>query len=366
MAVKDAIVLNTTGSNFEAIQGTDGVRIKGDSAELLSIQNSSGTSVFNVDTTNTSVTITGNVTSSATISGSSASTASFGKFVATSYTGDGREIASTLPRSGSIITGSSQIAADVSGSFISGFTFGATADELYIGVSGSNSSHSASISGSTAGMATSGSDLTPLKSDEIGHIRGIVAAGTFSAGGALITGRGDLLGAGAQNAALAFGGYGPSNTRNKTEHFDGTSWTEGGDLVRSHHNGVMGAGWGVQNAALKAAGAGPGLTTSTEEYNGTTWTEVTDLSIGRCYGGGAGTQNAGVIFGGSPGGVTCTEEYNGSSWSVSGAMITGGNKINQGTGLQDAALAAGLGGSPTDGTCSDEYNGSTRQSKSED
>ena len=79
MAVKDAIVLNTTGSNFEAIQGTDTVRIKGDSAELLTIQNSSSTPIFKVGTTNTSVTVTGNVTSSATISGSTASTASFGK-----------------------------------------------------------------------------------------------------------------------------------------------------------------------------------------------------------------------------------------------------------------------------------------------
>ena len=30
MAVKDAIVLNTTGSNFQAVQSGDTVRIKGD------------------------------------------------------------------------------------------------------------------------------------------------------------------------------------------------------------------------------------------------------------------------------------------------------------------------------------------------
>ena len=241
MAVKDAIVLNTTGSNFEAVQSGDTIRIQGDSETLLSIENSSETRVFSIDTTNTSVNIEGNVTSSKPISGSSTSTASFGYFVADTYEGDAREIASTLPRSGDILSGSSQIADDVSGSFISGFNFGATADELYVGVSGSNSEHSASVSGSTAGMAASGSDLTHLKSDEIGHIRGIVGAGTFTAGDALGTGRGYVLGAGSQNAALAFGGYGPSNTRNKTEHYNGTSWSEGGDLVRSHHNGQMGA-----------------------------------------------------------------------------------------------------------------------------
>ena len=115
MAVKDAIVLNTTGSNFQAVQSGDTVRIKGDSTELLSIENSSETRVFSVGTTTTSVNIEGNVTSSKPISGSSTSTASFGHFVADTYEGDAREIAATLPRSGDILSGSSQIAADVSG-----------------------------------------------------------------------------------------------------------------------------------------------------------------------------------------------------------------------------------------------------------
>ena len=155
MAIRDAIVLNTTGSNFEALQSGDSVRIKGDSDTLLSIENSSETRVFSIDTSKPSVNIEGNVTSSKVISGSSVSTASFGRFEVGTFEGDAREIASTLPRSGNIISASSQIAGDVSGSFISGFNFGATADQLYVGISGSNSSHSASISGSSRG-ATSG------------------------------------------------------------------------------------------------------------------------------------------------------------------------------------------------------------------
>ena len=212
MAIRDAIVLNTTGSSFEALQSGDTVRVKGD----LLVQDSSGTSLLSVGTSDTTVTLGGSVTSSAIISGSSTSTASFGRFVATTYTGDAREIASTLPRSAGIISGAAQIRDDVSGSFVSGFSFGATADQLYVGVSGSNSEHSASVSGSTRAMAARGSDLTHLKSDEIGHIRGIVGAGTFTAGDALGTGRGYVLGAGSQNAALAFGGYGPSMTNPRT------------------------------------------------------------------------------------------------------------------------------------------------------
>ena len=350
MAIRDAIVLNTTGSNFEALQSGDSARIKGDSDTLLSIENSSETRVFSVDTSKPSVNIEGNVTSSKVISGSSVSTASFGRFEVGTFEGDAREIASTLPRSSNIISASSQIAGDVSGSFSSGFTFGATADELYIGVSGSNSSHSASISGSTTGMAASGSDLTPLKSDEIGHIRGIVGAGTFTAGAALINGRGNLLGAGVQNAALAFGGYAPGNTRNKTEHFDGTSWSEGGDTNRNHGNGQMGAGFGVEYAAVKAGGCT--FTTATEEYNGSVWTNAGSLITGKCFGGGAGTQNAGLAFGGSPASGTCTEHYNGTSWTVGGAMNTPMNKGNCGAGLDNAALAAFE-------DCTEEYNGTS-------
>ena len=101
MAIRDAIVLNTTGSNFEALQSGDTVRVQGD----LLVQDSSGTSLLSVGTSDTTVTLGGSVTSSAVISGSFNSTASFGRFVATTYTGDAREIASTLPRSAGIISG---------------------------------------------------------------------------------------------------------------------------------------------------------------------------------------------------------------------------------------------------------------------
>ena len=70
-----------------------------------------------------------------------------------------------------------------------GFTFGVKAHQFYVGVSGSNSSHSASISGSTRGMSTSGSDYTHLLQSEVGHIRGVIRNGVWSTGGALIIAR---------------------------------------------------------------------------------------------------------------------------------------------------------------------------------
>ena len=79
MGVRDALLHNVTGSNFEALQSGDTARIKGD----FSIKNTSRTEIFGVDVSAATVNVTGNVTSSMDISGSS--TGSFGRFVASSF-----------------------------------------------------------------------------------------------------------------------------------------------------------------------------------------------------------------------------------------------------------------------------------------
>ena len=353
MAVKDAIVLNTTGSNFEAIQGTDTVRIKGDSAELLSIQNSSSTPIFKVGTTNTSVTVTGNVTSSATISGSTASTASFGKFVATSYTGDGREIASTIPRSGNILSGSSQIAADVSGSFISGFTFGATADEYYVGVSGSNSSHSASISGSQRGMSVSGSVSNTLAAlaGGLGDIQGSAGAGgTWSEGGALVASTGGSNGGGTGNAGIIVGGRTPN--KRCTQLYDGTTWSLGTATPSDRGNTNYGGGWGfgLQDSFIDFS-----PTNDVQEYNGIAWSEVGNMTAPSISGDksrGAGfNARTGIAMavGASP--YKSTEHYNGTSWSSGGDLISAGGNAHSGAGSEHSAMFILS-------SCVQEYNGS--------
>ena len=345
MAIRDAIVLNTTGSNFEALQSGDSVRIKGDSDTLLSIENSSETRVFSIDTSKPSVNIEGNVTSSKVISGSSVSTASFGRFEVGTFEGDAREIASTLPRSGNIISASSQIAGDVSGSFISGFNFGATADQLYVGISGSNSSHSASISGSSRGASSgyvSGSDLSHLQVQQIGHIRGVVGVGTWSNVGSLITGRRALSTSGTTNATVGFGGCVPSTTT-CTELWNGSSWSTANAMINSYHAGGS-TGIGVQDAALRAAGF-PSTYGSycTDHWDGTNWSAGGAVIQRRFQTGNAGTVNAALLFGGrtytpSLTNQTCTEEYNGTSWSETGASGPA-YSIFAGGGLQNAAFA---------------------------
>ena len=64
---------------------------------------------------------------------------------------------------------------------------------------------------------------------------------TLSLHDALPISRNRLAGAGAQTAALSFGGYDGTNVLATTEAYDGTAWTAGGNLNTARH-GLAGAG----------------------------------------------------------------------------------------------------------------------------
>jgi len=126
------------------------------------------------------------------------------------------------------------------------------------------------------------------------------------------------------------------------------AWASGGNLNNTK-DGLAGAG--TQTAGLAFGGEdttpAPSKLTETEEYNGTSWSEQSDLSTARKVPGGLGTQTAALAFGGfNDPGVTIlssSEEYNGSSWTSGGNLGTGRYNIT-GTGTQTAGL--GIGGSP--------------------
>ena len=60
-----------------------------------------------------------------------------------------------------------------------------------------------------------------------------------------------------------------------------------------------------------------------ESWNGTSWTEVGDLNNGRYFGGASGFQSSALAFGGYPSGLTAdTEVWNGSSWTEIGNLAT--------------------------------------------
>jgi hypothetical protein len=136
------------------------------------------------------------------------------------------------------------------------------------------------------------------------------------------------------------------------------SWASGGNMNTGR---IYIGSAGTQTAGLGFGGYAPPTTGATEEYNGTSWANnPTGLGTARYELAGAGTQTAGLAAGGYPGNKTNTEEYDGSTWTAGGALTTGRGSL-KGTGTQTAALVAG-GGIPSAATPSavaEQYNGTS-------
>ena len=91
------------------------------------------------------------------------------------------------------------------------------------------------------------------------------------------------------------------------ESWNGSSWTEVGDLNVAHRDP---GGDGIITAALCFGGLEPAVTGKTETWNGSSWTEVGDLSTARFQLAGGGTNTAGLAFGGAtPSSTAATEEF---------------------------------------------------------
>ena len=206
---------------------------------------------------------------------------SFGNLIATTYNDhssgtDISEVTNIIPAS--TVSSSAQIAADISGSFTSGFEYG----------------------GNIAGTS------------------GYSAGGTWSVGGNLNTARTFLAGTGTKAAALAVGGV----NCNHTEEYNGTSFSEVNNL-----NGARGmlVGTGTTEASV-FYGGGPSKTAATEEWNGTNWSEVNDLIKARFSHAKLGTTSeAALAVGGNTteGGNedTDVEDWNGTNWSAGTAIL---------------------------------------------
>ena len=171
-------------------------------------------------------------------------------------------------------------------------------------------------------------------------------------------------GGGTPTAWWGASGYGPAGKTPNTVEWDGSSWSEGGNLGTSRYS-FAGAG-GPQTSAYVAGGTDENNNTqpmavATEEYNGTSWTGGGTMNgPGRIAGANPiGTQTAGLAAGGGrphgPDRVAFVEEYNGSSWTNQNSMSTARSNI-AGGGIQTSALVFG-GNVPPATNASEEYDG---------
>ena len=148
------------------------------------------------------------------------------------------------------------------------------------------------------------------------------------------------VGAFGTQAASMFAGGDPGSKTTTLEYASPGSWTAGGALT----TGRAQAG-GACLAPLSAGliWGGTPLSTAVEEYNGTAWSDGTVLPAGVQFGGGAGTQTAALSFANFSGPTTittATTKYDGTSWTAAPALGISQAR-SQGSGSQTAALLAG-------------------------
>ena len=123
------------------------------------------------------------------------------------------------------------------------------------------------------------SDATAIEGDvwynaSTGLLKMYAAAGAWASGGNLTSAREQLGGSGIQTAGLVFGG----NPSALTESYNGSTWTEVGDLSTGKANGGPSSN-GTSTAALYFGGYTTDNSATNESYDGTSWTELADLNL---------------------------------------------------------------------------------------
>ena len=153
----------------------------------------------------------------------------------------------------------------------------------------------------------------------------------------------------------------------KVELYDGTSWTETGDISTSRTSAFAA---GTQPATWLAGGrtGGGTSTNNTETFNGSSWTEVNEMNTTRFASASAGTYTAGIAFSGDTfTDITrAVETWDGTSWSTHPNNYDSDVSNIIAFGTTTAAITAGgfdgpapRGGSNTSISTSYSYDGST-------
>ena len=268
----------------------------------------------------------------------------------------------------------------------------------------------------TAALCVGGTQ--PGDSDYVATVESYDGSSWTTQPGTLNTAREAMSTAGTTTAAVVFGGTTGSVT-DKTEIYDGTSWTETTDMSTARMTMTRGP-TGTLTAALAAGGAAPAVSSATEEfahsiltytpaawatggtipggnyaqqergtlgtkaatlsiggspgphgldtfsYDGTAWTSVNNITVKSYYGGMAGTTSAGMKWGGvnfADGSNLddATEEYDGTSWTNGANLSQVVAKMACGMGTETAALSAGGETDPsyTDTLKVEEWNGTS-------
>ena len=206
---------------------------------------------------------------------------------------------------------------------------------------GSMSNPAGNTSGLSAALRGPPSSY-PTNTEEYAVSINTVTPAAFSSGNNQNLNSYNRSGWGTQNAAWLAGGTYPSS-KNESEEYDGTTWTEGNNLNTARGSAAVG---GPQTAAIFSTGS---RLTNMEYYDGTSWTNQTASPQARSAAAGGGTQSSFVQAGGSVAGApyypisSTGEEWNGSSWTSAGALPAPQGSMN-GSALGESESAVMLAG----------------------
>ena len=189
---------------------------------------------------------------------------------------------------------------------------------------------------------------------------------TWSSGGNMNTTRGSNSGFGAsKDSALSGGGAetsSPPPAGVNTEVYNGSTWTEVNNLT----TGVQVAGnFGTVTAGIFASGSGaPGAgITNVQDWNGTSWTEIADVNNARRQSKGGGTTTAALIAGGyapaSSGVVNTVESWNGNSWTETTEINTARGALASSQQAPYTDLVVFSGQEPANSAKTEIWNGSS-------
>ena len=215
------------------------------------------------------------------MSGSVSSTGSFSKIDANVYSGDASQMFN-VPTNTGTISGSAQIASDISGSFNKGFELASNSE-----ISGSVTS-----TGSFGRLDVSGI-LNATDASETTGISDALPSGIFSGSAQLASNISGSFTSGFSVIQDSVYGHGNviSHSAEPSGSVTGSLLSKGffisgiGDIVWSEHSSLpgaraQGAAWGTSTSALAYGGGGgayPFSTASTAFWNGSSWSEGADL-----------------------------------------------------------------------------------------
>ena len=190
-----------------------------------------------------------------------------------------------------------------------------------------------------------------------GLLKMYAAVNSWASGNAMNTERDSgTTSATSSSAALVHGGYlGPPGKTVNVESYNGTTWTEIANLTAGT---AYAAAAGSETAAVVFGGNSGSQTVNTISWDNSSWTEVGNLAVARENHAGCGSQTAAISFGGSsPTALTAINElYNGTAWTEVGDLNTARRFIEGGGTSTDALGIAGLGGP---GAIVEKYDGSS-------